>query len=137
MNEKLKGKKIFVVDDDRFLLDMYTIKFKENGFEVIQAFGSVEALEKLRTGVNPDAVLLDIVMPKMDGFELFSIIRKENLAPKAKIVMLSNLSQPADIEKAKSLGASGYIVKALAVPSEVVERVIIVLNGGQTFKDQE
>jgi len=137
MNENLKGKIIFVVDDDRFLLDMYTVKFKEKGFEVIQSFGSTEALEKLRAGANPDIILLDIVMPKIDGFELFGIIKSEKLAPKAKVVMLSNLSQPADIEKSKSLGASGYIVKALAVPSEVVERVAIVLEGGQTFKDQE
>ncbi|MDD5152742.1 MAG: response regulator [Candidatus Pacebacteria bacterium] len=135
-NDQQKGKTIFVVDDDKFLLDMYTVKFKEKGFNVIQAFGSTEALEKLRGGLNPDVILLDVVMPMIDGFELFGIIREEKLAADAKIVMLSNLSQSADIEKAKSLGAKGYIVKALAVPSEVVERVLVVLKGGQTFKDE-
>lgn len=127
------GKKIFIVDDDRFLLDMYTFKFKEKGFVVIQALGSVEALSKLKAGISPDVMLLDVVMPTMDGFELLGIIKKENLAPKAKVIILSNLGQHADIEKGQNLGASGYIIKASVTPSGVVEKVITVLAGDQSF----
>ena len=127
-------KKIFSVDDDKVLLYMYTFKFKEKGFEVIQAFGSVDALDKLKGGIVPDVLLLDVVMPAMDGFELLALIRERELAPTAKVIILSNLGQPTDIEKGRSLGANGYVIKASATPSEVVEKVLKVLNGGQTFE---
>lgn len=133
MEQSTQGKKIFIVDDDKFLLDMYTFKFKEKGFEVTQAFGSVDALSKLKGGIAPDIILLDVVMPAMDGFELLGIIKGENLAPQAKVIVLSNLGQPSDIEKGRALGASGYVVKASATPSEVVEKVMIVLEGGESF----
>ena len=126
-------KKIFIVDDDKFLLDMYTLKFKEKGFEVTQAFGSVDALNKLKGGIVPDAILLDVVMPAMDGFELLAIIKSEKLALNAKIIVLSNLGQPSDIEKGRSLGANGYVIKASAAPSEVVDKVVAVLNGEESF----
>ncbi len=134
MENTQAGKKIFIVDDDKFLLDMYTFKFKEKGFDVVQAFGSVDALDKLKGGIVPDVVLLDVVMPAMDGFELLALIRERGLATTAKVIILSNLGQPSDIEKGRSLGANGYVIKASATPSEVVEKVIKVLNGGQTFE---
>ncbi|MGB2580661.1 MAG: response regulator [Minisyncoccia bacterium] len=127
-------KKILIVDDDKFLLDMYTYKFKEKGFDVIQAFGSLDAYDKLKKeGITPDVMLLDVVMPAMDGFELLTLIKSENLAPNAKVVMLSNLGQPSDIERGRSLGAKGYVVKASATPTEVVEKVLIVLGGEESF----
>lgn len=116
-------KKILIVDDDSFLLDMYALKFTESGFEVIPSDGSEEALSKLRGGVVPDIMLLDIVMPKMDGFELMQTINKEKLAVDAVKIVLSNRGQPSDIEAGSTLGASGYIVKASATPSEVVKKV--------------
>lgn len=127
-------KKVFIVDDDKFLLDMYTFKFKEKGFEVIQAFGGVDALNKLKGGIVPDAILLDVVMPVMDGFDFLKVIRSEKLAPEAKVIILSNLGQPADIEKSHELGANGYVIKASATPSEVVEKVVLVLKGGESFE---
>lgn len=127
-------KKILIVDDDKFLLDMYTYKFKEKGFDVTQAFGSLDAYDKLKKdGITPDVMLLDVVMPAMDGFELLALIKSENLAPNAKVVMLSNLGQPSDVEKGRSLGAKGYVVKASATPTEVVEKVLIVLGGEESF----
>lgn len=125
--------KIFICDDDKFLLDMYTYKFKEKGFDVIQAYGSVDALAKLKGGIVPDIMLLDVVMPTMDGFELLGVIKSEKLAPNAKAIILSNLGQPADIEKGRNLGANGYVIKASATPSEVVDRVMTVLAGGESF----
>lgn len=126
-------KKIFIVDDDKFLLDMYTFKFKEKGFDVVQAFGSIDALNKLKGGIIPDVMLLDVVMPAMDGFELLGLIRSEKLAEGAKVIILSNLGQPSDIEKGRALGANGYVIKASATPSEVVEKVLAVLGGGESF----
>jgi len=133
MEQNQQPKKIFIVDDDKFLLDMYTFKFKEKGFDVVQAFGSVDALSKLKGGITPDVMLLDVVMPVMDGFELLELIKSEKLAPDAKVIVLSNLGQPTDIEKGRSLGANGYVIKASATPSEVVEKVMAVLGGGESF----
>ncbi len=118
-----KKYKILIVDDDKFLLDMYTLKFKEKGFEVDSAFGSIKALAKLKEDNGFDIIIMDVVMPAMDGFELLSEIKKGKLAEGAKMVILSNLGQPSDIEKGEKLGADGYIVKADSTPSEVVTKI--------------
>jgi len=114
--------KILIVDDDVFLLEMYATKFKEEGFDVEIAQGAKEALDKIMGGVYPDVVLLDVVMPGMDGFEALEIIRKENLIPKSKIIILSNLGQKENIDKGKDLGVTDYVVKAYFTPSEVVKK---------------
>jgi len=131
MNEEKKYS-ILIVDDDKFLLDMYSTKFKNLGHSPFTATGSEEALSKLRGGLNPKIMLLDIIMPAMDGLELLATIRKENLSPDATIVMLTNETEPAKIEKAKSFGVSGYIVKATTIPSEVVEEVIHIVQNKKT-----
>ncbi|HEY4486219.1 MAG TPA: response regulator [Candidatus Paceibacterota bacterium] len=123
-----KKVKIFIVDDDKFLLDMYSIKFIEQGFDVETSLSSDEALQKLRDGsVAPVALLLDIVMPSMDGFELLKKIKEESLVPGAFIIFLSNLGESQEIERAKSMGVDGYIIKASRTPSEVVEKVVELL----------
>ncbi len=126
--EHRTGKKIFIIDDDAFLLEMYALKFTQKGFEVESAPGTLEALEKLRGGYEPDIMLVDIVMPTMDGFEFLAKIKEENLAQRSVIIVLSNLGQPEDIDKGIKLGASGYIIKASATPSEVVEKVEEVVS---------
>jgi len=120
--------KIYLVDDDRFLLDMYAVKFKGAGHQVTACQGGEALLEILRKDPPPDAILLDLVMPGMDGFQVLETIRKEKLAPKAKIIILSNQGQDTDIEKAKQFGAAGYIVKASAIPSEVLAQTVAVLE---------
>jgi CheY-like chemotaxis protein len=121
--EDNKKYKILIVDDDKFLLDMYAIKFRESGFVVDLAFGSMSVLRKLQDGAKFDIILMDLVMPTMDGFELLEKIKKDKLANGTKMVILSNLGQKSDIEKGKKLGADGYIVKANTTPSEVVAKV--------------
>lgn len=124
--------KILIVDDDHFLVNMYSIKFKSSGFEVSTALDGGDALNKLRDGLTPDVVMLDMVMPAMDGIQVLTQIRAEKLVPTAKLIVLSNQSQPSDIEKAKSLGISGYIVKATTIPSEVVTEVSKIIDGKTT-----
>ncbi len=116
--------KIFLIDDDSFLINMYSLKFTKSGFEVNTAQTSSDAIKKLKEGYIPDIILLDIIMPGMDGLDLLADIRKEKFAPNATIIMLTNQSDTNDIEKAKSLGVRGYIVKATTVPSEVIEEVL-------------
>lgn len=114
---------VFLVDDDKFALDMYSRKFLATGATVDVASGSKEALEKLRGGANPDIMVLDIIMPEMDGLELLDVIRKENLAEKSAVVMLTNETSEEKKERAKKLGAKGYIVKATCEPSELAQCV--------------
>ncbi len=116
-------KKIFIIDDDSFLLDMYALKFNQSNFIVTTALGSEPALVKFKEGFVPDIVLLDIVMPVMDGFELLEKLKEENLAQSATFIILSNRGQPSDIARGESLGAAGYIVKASSTPSEVIDKV--------------
>jgi two-component system alkaline phosphatase synthesis response regulator PhoP len=113
--------KILIVDDDSFLRDMYKVKFESNGFSVVLVSNGTDALSKLREGLEPDVILLDIIMPTMDGLELLKELNKENLIKKSVVVMLTN--QAESEEESMKLGAKGFIVKAMAIPSEVVERV--------------
>lgn len=116
--------KVLIIDDDKFLLDIYTVKFKESGLIVDTATGGEEALVKLRENKNYDILLLDIVMPVMDGFAFLEKKKEENLVPKAIVVILSNQGQVSDIDKAKKYGINGYIVKASTIPSEVLKEVL-------------
>ena len=77
---------------------------------------------------SPEGILLDIIMPDPDGFAVLETIRKEKLAPKTKIIVLSNQGQDSDIAKAKQLGAVGYIVKASAIPSEVLAETVSIVE---------
>ena len=121
--------KIYLVDDDRFLLDMYAVKFKAAGHEVTAFQSGMEALAALRESPAPDAILLDIVMPEIDGFGVLEAIRKESLGTGTmKIIVLSNQGQPADLERAKAFHVDGYIIKASAIPSEVFSETIRIIE---------
>lgn len=119
------GKKysVLLVDDDSFLVDMYSMKFSQAGHEVQSAQSVEEALTKLEEGYTPDAVVFDLVMPRMDGFDLLSNIKEKKLVPKSVLIVLSNQGEKEDLERAKELGAAGHIVKANAIPSEVLTMV--------------
>lgn len=118
-----KNKKIFIIDDDSFLLDMYALKFSKSNFDVSTALGPDIALDKLSQGYEPDVILLDIVMPVMDGFELLEKMKKDKISESAIKIILSNRGQQADIVRGEKLGVAGYIVKASSTPSEVIEKV--------------
>ena len=120
--------KVLIIDDDKFLLDMYTIKFKQDGFDVTACLEAERALDRIREGLIPDVILSDISMPSMDGFMFLEELNKNHLAEKSKKIVLSNKGEKPDIDKAVSLGACGYIIKASVIPSEVVEKVKAVLS---------
>ncbi|MES2470901.1 MAG: response regulator [Patescibacteria group bacterium] len=119
---------LFLVDDDKFLIDMYSLKFSKNGFDVQHSFDADDALKKLRDGMTPDILLLDVIMPGMDGLDLLAQIRKEKLVPSTVIIMLTNQGLADDIERAKKLEVDGYIVKAMTIPSEVLAEVQSIYN---------
>jgi len=121
-------KKILIVDDDSFLLDMYALKFSQNNFEVYAAPGAAQAIEKLKGGLIPDILLMDVIMPDMNGFEMLEKINKENLSPNSVKIYLTNKSQQEDIDEGTRLGVAGYIVKANSTPTEVIEQVVKILE---------
>jgi CheY-like chemotaxis protein len=121
-------RKILIVDDDNFLLDMYALKFSQNNFEVYTADNGAHVLEKLQGGLCPDVMLMDIIMPEMDGFEVLAQINMQKLCPNCLKVILSNKSQQSDIDEGKKLGVDGYIVKANSTPAEVIDQVIKILE---------
>jgi CheY-like chemotaxis protein len=126
MPDQDKKYKIILVDDDRFLLDMYVNKFSSAGHDSEVFFSGGELIDRLKDNSlpKPDVIVLDIVMPGVDGLQVIETIHKENLAPGSIIVMLTNQTGDVDIERAKKWGVHGYIVKATSIPSEVVDMVL-------------
>lgn len=120
-------KKILIIDDDTFLLDMYAFKFSQNNFEVYTAMNGVQGLEKLQGGLKPDIILTDIIMPEMDGFQMLEKINEANISPNSVKIVLSNKSEQSDIDKGMKLNVSGYIIKANSTPAEVITQVMDIL----------
>jgi len=124
--EKTKSK-ILIVDDDSFLLDMYALKFSQNNFEVHTAIDGAQAIEQLKGGLDPEIILLDIIMPNMDGFEMLEKMKQGKLSPDSTIIILSNKSQQQDIDRGNMLGVAGYIIKSNSTPAEVIDQVTKIL----------
>ena len=114
---------ILIVDDDKFLLDMYSVKFAQAGFAVQSCFSTAEALTLLRGGFSPDAILFDVTMPGEDGFFLLQKIHEEKLAPHARLIALTNQGNDSDKKHAEEIGVDRYCIKASMIPSEVVHMV--------------
>jgi len=119
--------KVLIIEDDSYISDMYRIKFESENFETIVASNGIEGIKLLEKMV-PDIILLDIVMPKIDGFSVLKEIKKNPKLDKIPVILLTNLSQKENVERGFELGASSYIIKAHFTPSEVVEKIKEVLK---------
>lgn len=122
MTDAVKGNILFV-DDDKFLADMYGMKFTSAGYTMQSCLSVAEALSALKSGFKPDAVVFDLTMPERDGFSFLDDISKGNMAQGAALIALTNTSDPEEKTKAERLGVQRYIVKASMIPSEVVQAV--------------
>ena len=128
-------KKILLVEDDPFLIDIYTTKLKESGFKLEIADNGEEALKKIRkrnvanfekkTKKNlwPDVLILDIVLARIDGWQVLQEIKKDEKLKDLKIIVFTNLGQKEEVEKGLRLGATKYLIKAHYTPSELVEEI--------------
>jgi len=116
------SKSILLVEDDPFLIDIYTTKLKESGFGVEVASDGESALRKVKEK-EPDLVILDIVLPQLDGWEILRQIKSDPKLKNIKIIILSNLGQKEEVEKGVELGAVKYLIKAHYTPSQVVEEI--------------
>lgn len=116
------GKTILIVEDDQFLTKAYQIKFKAEGFDVWIATDGQQALSYL-SKQPPQAVLLDLMLPQVSGFDVLAAIRNSPQWKRVPVIIMSNLGQQQDIDRGKALGISDYIVKANVKINDVVERV--------------
>ena len=119
--------KILIIEDDSFLLTMYATKFELENFQVLVAEDGEKGL-KLAQKESPILILLDILLPKMNGFEVLKALKADPQTKDIKVVLLTNLSQRAEIDQGLAAGAEGYLIKAHYMPSEVVEKVKKILN---------
>jgi DNA-binding response OmpR family regulator len=119
-------KHILLIEDDPFLIDIYTTKLKEAGYSVKTAEDGDEGLRILKEK-KPDLVLLDVVLPNFNGWEILRKIKKDDSFKDLKVVVLSNLGEKDEVEKGLKLGATKYLVKAHYTPSEVIKEVKKIL----------
>jgi len=124
---KEKKEKILLIEDDNFLVEMYTTKFELEGFDVYAAEDGQKGLDMVRRE-NPDIVLLDILMPKMDGFAVLDALKKDKKTSDIPVILLTNLGQKDDVKKGFEKGAVGYLIKAHFMPSEVVDKIKKILK---------
>lgn len=122
--------KILLVEDDITLVKMYEKKFQSDGYEVLVAYDGLEGLEKA-TNEKPDLVVLDIMMPKMDGLAVFKKMRSQPSTFKTPVLLLTNFDQEDAVFECFKLGAVDYLIKSDVTPQEVVERVENLLKGKQ------
>lgn len=120
-------KKILIVEDDAFIRDIYETKFLQEGFEVFSAENGVEALKQIEKNV-PNVVLLDFVMPYMDGMETLKNIKKNDDWKKIPIIMLTNISDKEKVADGINNEVDDYLIKSHFTPSEVVEKVNALLK---------
>ncbi|MCX6784595.1 MAG: response regulator [Candidatus Komeilibacteria bacterium] len=120
-------KTILLVEDEEMLANMYEIKFKKDGYQLLKALDG-EAGLALAKEKNPNIILLDVIMPKMDGFSVLRQLRADEKTKNIPVILLTNLGQDEDIKKGQELGANGYLVKANLTPAEVVAKVKELLN---------
>jgi len=120
-------KKILIIEDDSFLLQMYSTKFELEGFVVESALDGSRGLA-LAKKIKPSVILLDLLMPKMDGFEVLQAIKADEEIKDIPVIILSNLSQREEVKKCFDLGAEDYLIKAHFVPAEVINKIKKLIN---------
>jgi len=123
----IKNKKVLIVEDDPFIADVYVLKLESEGYDVETAEDGLIGLKKIKQK-KYDIILLDILMPNMDGFKVLEQIKMNPEVSKIPVVILTNLSQKKDIQKGLDLGATDYIIKTKFTPSEVVKTINKVLE---------
>ncbi len=123
-------KKIVVIEDEEALRNLLQKKLTEEGYSVEVTENGEEGLKKVRE-VKPDLILLDIIMPKMGGFEVLEEMRKDESISSIPVIVVSNSGQPVEIDRARELGASDWLVKTEFDPQEVIDKVIAQIGKGE------
>lgn len=119
---KDKPKKVLLVEDEELIITLLQRKLEKEGYKVSVARDGIEGMEKMREA-EPDLVLLDIVMPRMGGFEVIEEMRKDKELRIIPIIVISNSGQPVELDRAKRLGARDWLIKTEFDPKEVLNKV--------------
>lgn len=115
-------KTILVVEDDKFLRELMTQKLTREGFQISQAVDGEEGIKKIKEE-KPGLVLLDLILPGIDGFEVLSRVKGDPDISNTPVIILSNLGQREDIERGMKMGAADYLIKAHFTPGEIIEKI--------------
>jgi len=121
------AQKILVIEDDKFLRKVIVRKLSDEGYEIIEAIDGEKGLIVAREE-KPDLILLDLVLPEIDGFEVLSELKKDKDTFEIPVIILSNLGEKKNVEKGIKMGATDYLIKARLEPSEIAQRVQMALN---------
>ena len=121
------AKKILIVEDDKFLRELISQKLTKEGYDICEAIEGEEGVRKVREE-KPDLVLLDLILPGIDGFEVLTQIKNDPDLSSTPVIILSNLGQKEDIKRGLELGAVDYLIKAHFTPGEIIEKIKIVLK---------
>lgn len=119
--------KVLIVEDEEMLVNMYISKFEKEGFDPIKALNGKNGLE-LADKENPEIIILDVIMPEMDGFMVLKELKSNSKTKNIPVIMLTNLGQDEDVKKGNELGAKDYLVKANLTPAQVVDKVKEILK---------
>ena len=120
-------KKILIVEDDKFLRELIVRKLTNEGYQVSEATDGESGVKAIKAE-KPDLVLLDLILPGIDGFEALTRIRQDQETAGIPVIILSNLGQKEDIERGLKLGATDYLIKAHFAPGEIVEKITAILK---------
>jgi DNA-binding response OmpR family regulator len=121
------AKKILIIEDDKFLRELISRKLTDDGFDTVGAVDGEDGVKKVKEE-KPDLVLLDLILPSIDGFEVLSRIKKDPEVASIPVIILSNLGQKEEVEKGLNLGAADYLIKAHFTPGEIIEKIRIILK---------
>jgi len=117
-----KSRAILIVEDDEMVANMYKIKLENNCWKVILAQNGQDGLESA-SREKPDLILLDIILPQVDGFAVLQSLKEKNDLREIPVVILTNLGTDEDVAKGRELGAAGYIIKSEHTPSQICEEI--------------
>jgi len=120
-------KKILIIEDDKFLRELIAKKLLKENFEIFEAIDGEEGLKKIKEE-KPDLILLDLILPGIDGFEVLAQIKKDPAMLSIPVIILSNLGQKEDIEKGMRMGAVDFLIKAHFTPGEIIDKIKSVLK---------
>lgn len=116
------AKKILIVEDDKFLRELIVRKLSNEGYEAIEAVDGEQGIQKIKE-TKPDLVLLDLILPGIDGFEVLAQKKEDPFVAAIPVIVLSNLGQKEDVDRGLGLGATDYLIKAHFTPGEIIEKV--------------
>lgn len=115
-------KKILIIEDDKFLRELIVRKLIKEGYETSEAIDGEEGIKKIKSD-RPDLILLDLILPGIDGFKVLSKMKEDPTISSTRVIILSNLGQKEDVEKGLKLGAIDYLIKAHFTPGEIIEKI--------------